>query len=172
MLSQGSLTEDQLAFVRSLGVSLGSGHYDTQRRPDAKLTRQVHPGLLAVGKPKQRLLSAVQQQQLRTAAGLGDEAQVSGFRRAFINEETIMGTCYRRSQKRCNSVVAFTGQNPRQFAQVHSFHLVENGQQFRFLALVRPLLPVQGQFLVPGGDLTQGVAAHFNACFVQVHAPL
>ena len=82
-----------------------------------------------LGRSKAGLVTAGQRQLIRERAELG-QAQVTSYRRAFLNQETIMGTSYLRCKTSINSVVVYRDENDDPlFLQVHSFHTVqlENG---------------------------------------------
>ena len=172
VLSGLHLTPDQKEYVKGIGGSLTLGQYERRRLPTVTHQQEITPGsgIFVLGKSKARLITAPQRQLVRATANLG-QTQVTSFRRAFLNEETIMGTSYGRSKARINSVVVYRDQqqNPK-FLQVHSFHLVAvvNGPM-TLIALGRDIERVPG-VLVPQGNglVTEEHLAHLNSATFKV----
>jgi len=167
------LTVAQKEYVKGIGGSLTLGHYERRRLPTVTIQQEIAPGsgTFVLGRSKASLVTVQQRQLVKVCANLG-AATVTSFRRAFLNQETIMGTSYGRSKARINSVVVYRDaqQNPC-FLQVHSFHLVEvvNGPK-KLVALGRAIERVDG-VLVPQGNgwVTAAHLAHLNRATFQVH---
>lgn len=172
VLSGVHLTEVQKAYVRSIGGSLTLGYYQDRRLPTATRQQEVNQGsgVFVLGRSNQRIVNQQQRQLVRARAGLGNGSQVTSFKRAFLNEETVMGTSYLRSKARMNSVVVYRDANQAPaFLQVHSFHLVTFGGQVILIALGRTVAKVDIQF-VQGDALVGGALLdHLNSAFFQVH---
>jgi len=133
VLSGVHLNDDQKHYVTSIGGTLTLGHYERRRLPTVTHQLELGPGVgeFVLGRSNQRLITQPQRQLVRATAGLGDGAQVRSYRRAFLNQETIMGTTYRRSKARINSVVVCRDEEDEEEAlllQVHSFHIVSIGE--------------------------------------------
>ena len=76
VLSADYLTDHQKEYVRFLGVSLTSGEYDLERRPRATQVLQIRPHVFVLGKSTRALVTPVQAEQIREAAGgTGDPSQ-------------------------------------------------------------------------------------------------
>jgi len=93
VLSGVHLTEVQKAYVRSIGGSLTLGYYQDRRLPTATRQQEVNQGsgVFVLGRSNQRIVNQQQRQLVRARAGLGNGSQVTSFKRAFLNEETVMG---------------------------------------------------------------------------------
>jgi len=172
VLSSQHLNDRQKEYVASLGVTLSSGEYDLQRRPDAKQVLEVHPHVYVLGKSNRALVTPVQADQIRLAAGVLPQTLIRHYRRAFIHEETIMGTTYRRSKMRNNAVVMYIEQDQMRFGQVHSFHVVNpNPGQLLMMVLLRPIVLVPGPFVQANGAFAAQMAG-LNRRFFQVLPPV
>ena len=153
-----------------MGISVTSGDYEP-RSPDVARQREVKAGQIALGTHKGNLVNVQQKQLVKVAAGIGATAGVISYRRAFLNNEIVMGTTYTKSAKRTNSVVAYARGGRRFYVQVHSFHLVTQGNPQRFITLVRRLEEVPGRFVEPSHGITLNHLNFFNTSFAQVHPP-
>jgi len=169
--------ERQRQYLQSLGASLDSGSYDTVRKPGTAQQLEVVPGQYALGRSKVALVDAAGR-QLILASVVQDEnggaTVLRHYTRAFINGETVMGTSYRRSQKRRNTIVMFLDAHNRQrFAEVESFTTVmRDGVFLDFVALARVLTSINANFINHGGVLTQAMVNEVNPRFKEVRPPL
>jgi hypothetical protein len=125
--------------------------------------------VFVLGRSSNRHLTPGQRQRIRDEAGLGNDAVVRTFSRMFANQETIMGTSYRRSRKRMNNVILRVVENEARFFQVHSFSVVEHGVQKRLIALGREVPRVDENFAVPTHIVLEAYLEHMNQSFFRVH---
>lgn len=154
-----------------MGVTIDSGFYQTEKLPDTARQALIFPNHYAIGGRIPNLLNAHNAQAVTQMANLGEHAEREGYSRAFIKGQMVMGTSYKRSQKRCNSVVSFLDHHNRtQFLRVHSFHVVRAGDQVKFLALGKKFIKDNSSFIapVPAIGLTQDRLKVFNDQFTKV----
>jgi hypothetical protein len=164
------LTPAQKQYVSEIGGSLRLGDYQLKRLPTTALQELVAPDVFVLGRSSNGLISNEQRNLVRVQAGLGPLAEVRSFTRAFLNQETVMGTSYRRSRRRINSVVVYQANNQgAQLIQVHSFHVVQHGNQTRLIALGRQVEKVPGLFAEGTPLVTQEHLGHLNQAFLKVH---
>ena len=170
-----ALTPGQRKFVeRFLGISLTSGQYEIERKPDAMQTQLIfaNPKVWAIGKPKKTLLTPAFRHLIQQTLAVPPAANISSFTRAFLNQETVMGVTYKRSQKRRNSIVAYrpaaAAAAQLSFAEVHSFHWVVHFHQQHFVALVREVRRVDFRFVQEDENLTAPELQATNGRFFQV----
>ena len=175
VLSADYLTDHQKEYVRFLGVSLTSGEYDLERRPRATQVLQIRPHVFVLGKSTRALVTPVQAEQIREAAGVAPETLVRHFRRAFLNQETVMGITYRRSKKRNNAIVLYEQEEGQvRIGQVHSFHAILPGQgaENSLMAFLRPIEIVAGPFAQGNNEQEIDQLAGINRRFYQVLPPV
>ena len=162
--------------MREIGGSLTLGYYERRRLPTVTRKLEIPPqggGMFVLGRSKQTMITQQQRQLVRQTAGLGEGTHVTSFRRAFLNQETVMGTTYKRSKARINSVVVCRGDGGDPlFLQVHSFHMVQvaGGEAVTLIALGRAVQKVGNVLAVPpaGGQVHPQHLAHLNEAFFQV----
>ena len=128
--------------------------------------------MYVLGRPSQ-VLAGEHVNMILATAGIfpGEEVQVESYSRAFCNGETIMGTSYRRSRKRCNNVVMTHAPNDPypNFFQVHSFHHVHDGNFSRVICLVKRLQRVGALFVNPTANFPANLLLPLNNSIFQVH---
>lgn len=61
------------------------GNYQTRRLLTTTLQEQILPDIFVLGRSSKALIYPDEQDMIRVAAGLGEEAEVRSFRRAFMN---------------------------------------------------------------------------------------
>jgi len=169
VLAIDHLTQRQKGFATAIGVRLSTGCYDTIRRPQVTRSIQIAAGLFAVGRTNVALAPVALQAQLRAAAHVEPDAPVASYARAFVKEEMLMGTCYRRSVKRNSSVFTYRVQGgARRYAEARSFHVVGEGANRRFLVLARVFAVQAGVFAAHGDTVTAPELADINQAFHRV----
>jgi len=176
VLGAEHLTAQQRQLVENLGVSLDSGHYETKRKSLAKQLTLVFPDVWVIGRPNNNLINAAIKIRIRQFTQVHPGSLVVSFTRAFVNEETLMGTKYRRSKKRSNSVVAYRqdGQPDENvsIAQIHSFHMVIAGNFTYLVAVAREVRKVENSVIVtPSQRTTAEQREVMNKRFIEVFKP-
>lgn len=178
VLAAEKLNLEQRQFIEGLGISLDSGYYETKRKPDAKHVTMVFQDVYALGRPNKTLINLEMKQRILAFVQVHPQSRLLSFTRAFLNEETLMGTTYTRSQKRSNSVVAYRPANqpangPVSLAEVHSFHMVNAGHYTYFVAVAKEVRKVQNSVVVNVSPrTTPDQREAMNRRFVEVFKPL
>jgi hypothetical protein len=152
VLAAEKLNPEQRQFIESLGISLDSGYYETKRKPNAKHVTMVFQDVYAIGRPIKNLVNLVMKQRILAFVQVHPQSLLLSFTRAFLNEETLMGTAYTRSQKRSNSVVAYHPANQPDgsvsLAEIHSFHMVTAGHFTYLVAVAKEVRKVENSVVV------------------------
>jgi hypothetical protein len=148
------LNQAQLAYVRAIGSQTTTGFYDVRRRPNSVFVTPINDDISAIGRSKRSLLPNQFRNLVLGAAGLGNGASIRSYNRLWINEETLHGTSYQRTKKRCNHMVAYRANNESlQFFTCNSFHVVRMGAQVRVIVLGKSFQLVPGNFCNPSPQI-------------------